>query len=186
MRTVTLVILLLLTSLARAEERKTVVLLPLVGPAGAEGETVAEAARDLLAAAISRPGGSRLVDREALDRVLGEQELVARSSPDAAHLGNLLGATHAVKGTAAGGPSRATSSRIGSAWPPSSFESRGSISAARLAAASRSARFGLRSSRRSRLSGAFSGALGGRVPGVGRGGRTSAVPAISRARAESE
>lgn len=90
MRTATVVILVLLTSLAHAEEQKTVVLLPLQGPTGAEGETVAEAARDLLAAVISRPGGPRLVTREELARVLAEQQLVARSSPDAAQFARTL------------------------------------------------------------------------------------------------
>ncbi len=101
MRAAAIAIVLLLTTLVHAGEKRTVVLLPFAGPSGAEGETVAEAARDLVAAAISHPGGPRLVDRHALEQVLAEQELQARTSPEAVRIGKLLRATYAVKGTVA-------------------------------------------------------------------------------------
>ena len=82
-----------------ADEPRTVVVLPLGAPSVQEGETVAEAARDLLAEGLANAGGLTLVERERLDAVLAEQRIArAFDGADATRIGGLLGATHAVAG----------------------------------------------------------------------------------------
>ncbi|HVG94016.1 MAG TPA: tetratricopeptide repeat protein [Planctomycetota bacterium] len=96
------VLALAITGTVHADPRpaRTVVVLPLEGGATAEEATTAQAARDLVEARLAERADLRIVEREAIDRVLADQAVgAAAGAAGAAQVGGLLSAEVAVTGT---------------------------------------------------------------------------------------
>jgi TolB-like protein len=98
--------LLAATAFAQADTRPTVAVLPFVnsaiGPSNADLAPLSKGIADLLITDMAQNTGIRVVERENIDRILGEQNLARDGRVDeatAARIGKLLGAKHMVTGS---------------------------------------------------------------------------------------